>query len=286
MAPVARESEKMSSSPSPQIQALPPPALLPLTWPAAVVGLMFGVLMTYVPYEFRVASFRPLYPYVRMLGLTYLTGSIMLMGALLYPRAPRWLDVTGRLLLGAAMALYWWVLNVLPGSFTGIILYPVLFGGVVLEAWPAMRQRPVLRTFAALTGAAFGVAMLVVPERFPLSVYAHLAPFGPWWDCSSPCAAWACCCLPTGSTAGCRPCSWAGWRCPSPCSRTRWAGGFMAGRQRVCGAHPGLCRAGPGLATARASHGGVEAAARAGLRGAGAAAGAGRAGGVPGAERD
>ncbi|WNZ62487.1 hypothetical protein QEG98_01155 [Myxococcus sp. MxC21-1] len=179
MAPVARESAKMSSSPSPQIQALLPPAHLPLTWPAAVVGLMFGVLMTYVPYEFRVASFRPLYPYVRMLGLTYLTGSIMLMGALLYPRAPRWLDVTGRLLLGAAMALYWWVLNVLPGSFTGIVLYPVLFGGVVLEAWPAMRQRPVLRTFAALTGAAFGVAMLVVPERFPLSVYAHLAPLRP-----------------------------------------------------------------------------------------------------------
>ncbi|WIG94278.1 HAMP domain-containing protein [Myxococcus sp. SDU36] len=179
MAPLARESAKMSSSPSPQIQAPPAPALLPLTWPAAVVGLMFGVLMTYVPYEFRVASFRPLYPYVRLLGLTYLTGSIMLMGALLYPRAPRWLDVTGRLLLGAAMALYWWVLNVLPGSFTGIILYPVLFGGVVLEAWPAMRQRPVLRTFAALTSAAFGVAMLVVPERFPLSVYAHLAPLRP-----------------------------------------------------------------------------------------------------------
>ncbi|AKQ69888.1 Chemotaxis protein methyltransferase CheR [Myxococcus hansupus] len=169
----------MSSSPSPQIQASSPPSHLPLTWPAAVVGLMFGVLMTYVPYEFRVASFRPLYPYVRLLGVTYLAGSILLMGALLYPRAPRWLDALGRLLLGAAMALYWWVLNVLPGSFTGIILYPVLFGGVVLEAWPAMRQRPVLRTFSALTGAAFGVAMLVVPERFPLSVYAHLAPLRP-----------------------------------------------------------------------------------------------------------
>ncbi len=169
----------MSSSSSPQIQAQPLPPPLPLTWPAAVVGLMFGVLMTYVPYEFRVASFRPLYPYVRLLGVTYLAGSILLMGALLYPRAPRWLDVTGRLLLGAAMALYWWVLNVLPGSFTGILLYPVLFGGVVLEAWPSLRQRPVLRTFAALTGAAFGVAMLVIPERFPLSVYAHLSPLRP-----------------------------------------------------------------------------------------------------------
>jgi signal transduction histidine kinase/MFS family permease len=143
------------------------------------VGLLFGVMMSYVPYEFRMASFRPLYPYVRLLGLAYLAGSISLMGALLYPQAPRWLDRAGRLTLGAAMALYWWVLNVRPGSFTGIVLYPLLFGGVVLEAWPALRQRPMLRAFAALTGSAFGVAMLAAPERFPLSVYAHLAPLRP-----------------------------------------------------------------------------------------------------------
>ncbi|MFP2905080.1 hypothetical protein ACLESD_08495 [Pyxidicoccus sp. 3LFB2] len=171
----------MFSSLSPPIEAPapPPPSPLPLTWPAALVGLLFGVLMSYVPYEFRMAPFRPLYPYVRVLGLTYLAGSIALMCALLYPRAPRWLGLAGRLALGAAMALYWWVLNVLPGSFTGIILYPLLFGGMVLEAWPAMRQRPVLRAFVALTGAAFGVAMLAAPERFPVSIYAHLAPLRP-----------------------------------------------------------------------------------------------------------
>ncbi|QSQ21221.1 HAMP domain-containing protein [Pyxidicoccus parkwayensis] len=167
----------MFSSLSPQSEATAP--RLPLTWPAALVGLLFGVLMSYVPYEFRVASFRPLYPYVRVLGLTYLSGSISLMGALLYPNAPRWFDRSARFTLGAAMALYWWVLNVLPGSFTGIVLYPLLFGGMVLEAWPAMRRRPVLRAFVSLTGTAFGVAMLATPERFPLSVYAHLAPLRP-----------------------------------------------------------------------------------------------------------
>jgi two-component system OmpR family sensor kinase len=169
----------MFSSLSPQAKAPAPPYPLPLTWPAALVGLLFGVLMSYVPYEFRMASFRPLYPYVRVLGLAYLAGSISLMGALLYPHAPRWLDRGSRLTLGAAMALYWWVLNVLPGSLTGIVLYPLLFGGMVLEAWPAMRRRPVLRAFLSLTGTAFGVAMLAAPERFPLSVYAHLAPLRP-----------------------------------------------------------------------------------------------------------
>lgn len=169
----------MSSLPSSHPQAPAPGFPLPLTWPAALVGLLFGVLMSYVPYEFRMVSFRPLYPYVRLLGLTYLAGSISLMSALLYPQAPRWLDAAGRLTLGAAMALYWWVLNVRLGSFTGIVLYPLLFGGVVLEAWPAMRRRPMLRAFAALTGTAFGVAMLAAPERFPLSVYAHLAPLRP-----------------------------------------------------------------------------------------------------------
>jgi len=177
--PLARESGKMFSSLSPPTATPAPRAPLPLTWPAALVGLLFGVLMSYVPYEFRMAPFRPLYPYVRVLGLTYLTGSIFLMGALLYPRAPRWLGLVGRLTLGVAMVLYWWVLNVLPGSFTGIVLYPLLFGGMLVETWPAMRQRPVLRAFVGLTGTAFGVAMLATPERFPLAVYAHLAPLRP-----------------------------------------------------------------------------------------------------------
>ncbi|WP_246357537.1 sensor histidine kinase [Pyxidicoccus fallax] len=169
----------MSSSLFSQPEAPASPFPLPLTWPAALVGLIFGVMMTYVPYEFRMAPFRPLYPYVRLLGLTYLAGSISLMGAMLYPRSPRWLDVAGRLTLGSAMALYWWVLNVLPGSLTGIVLYPLLFGGLILEAWPAMRRRPMLRAFAALTGTTFGVALLAVPERFPVSVYAHLYPLRP-----------------------------------------------------------------------------------------------------------
>ena len=58
----------------PREQATTPP--LVLTWPAALIGLVFGVLMTYVPYEFRVASFRPLYPYVREMGITYLASSL------------------------------------------------------------------------------------------------------------------------------------------------------------------------------------------------------------------
>jgi signal transduction histidine kinase len=181
MGPATPESGKKMSPPPPARtpQAPASATLLPLTWPAALIGLLFGVLMTYVPYEFRVAAFRPLYPYVRLLGVVYLTGSIALMGALLYPRAPRWLDVGGRLLLGVAIALYWWVLNVLPGSLTGIVLYPLLFVGLLLEGIPALRQRAMLRGLAALTGTAFGVALLSVPERFPLSVYAHLAPLRP-----------------------------------------------------------------------------------------------------------
>ncbi|MCE9668681.1 sensor histidine kinase [Myxococcus stipitatus] len=181
MGPDTRESgKKMSAHPAPRsLQAAHPHTLLPVTWPVAFIGLMFGVLMTYVPYEFRMAAFRPLYPYVRVLGLIFLVGSISLLVALLYPRSPRWLDVGSRLLLCAAMALYWWVLNVIPGSLTGIVLYPLLFMGLLLEALPSMRHRPMLRGLSALIGSGFGVAMLSVPERFPLSVYAHLAPLRP-----------------------------------------------------------------------------------------------------------
>src|SRR4051812_48654754 len=103
----------MASTPppsTPREQAPTPP--LVLTWPASLIGLVFGVLMTYVPYEFRVVSFRPLYPYVREMGIIYLASSLAMMGALLYPHAPRWLDILGRAGFILTTAVYWWVLNV------------------------------------------------------------------------------------------------------------------------------------------------------------------------------
>jgi len=167
----------MASTPqpsTPSAQALTPP--LVLTWPASLIGLVFGVLMTYVPYEFRVASFRPLYPYVREMGIIYLASSLAMMGALLYPLAPRWLDILGRAGFILTTTVYWWVLNVLSGSFTGILLYPLLFIGLALEAFPSFRRRPVFRSFVALIGVGFGLAMMGAPERFPFAVYAHLSP--------------------------------------------------------------------------------------------------------------
>jgi signal transduction histidine kinase len=167
----------MASTPQPSTplaQAPTPP--LVLTWPAALIGLVFGVLMTYVPYEFRVASFRPLYPYVREMGIIYIASSLAMMGALLYPHAPRWLDILGRTGFILTAAVYWWVLNVLTGSFTGILLYPLLFIGLALEAHPSFRHWPVFRSFVALIGIGFGLAMVAAPERFPFAVYAHLSP--------------------------------------------------------------------------------------------------------------
>ncbi len=132
--------------------------------------------MTYVPYEFRVASFRPLYPYVREMGITYLASSLAMLGSLLYPRAPRWLDVLGRVGFIITTTAYWWVLNVLSGSFTGTILYPLLFIGLALEALPSFRRRPLFRGFVGIIGLCFGPPMIVAPERFPPAIYAYLSP--------------------------------------------------------------------------------------------------------------
>ncbi|MGZ3461617.1 MAG: histidine kinase, partial [Archangium sp.] len=149
---------------------------LPITWPAAVFGLLFGVAMTYAPYEFHAAYFRPLYPYVRTLGMAYLASSIVLMATMLYPHAPRWLDVLGRVTFGAVTSLYWWVLNVRTGGLTGAILYPLLLVGLALEAAPAWRRREVFRGVVALLGLCFGIIMLVAHQRFPAVFYAALAP--------------------------------------------------------------------------------------------------------------
>jgi signal transduction histidine kinase len=152
----------------------PPP--LALTWPAAVFGLLFGVAMTYAPYEFHAAYFRPLYPYVRAMGMAYLASSIVLMATMLFPHAPRWLDVMGRLGFAAVTTLYWWVLNVRTGGLTGALLYPLLLAGLALEASPTWRRREVFRGVVSLIALAFGVVMLAAGDRFPAVFYAALAP--------------------------------------------------------------------------------------------------------------
>lgn len=154
--------------------ARPPP--LPLTWPAALFGLIFGVAMTYAPYEFHAASFRPLYPYVRAMGLAYLASSIVLMATMLYPQAPRWLDVLGRIAFGAVTGLYWWVVNVGTGSLTGAILYPLLLTGLALETASTWRQREVFRGVVALLALCFGPLMMVANHRLPAVFYASLVP--------------------------------------------------------------------------------------------------------------
>ncbi|OJT21304.1 histidine kinase [Archangium sp. Cb G35] len=159
------------------MRAEPPrPSSLPLTWPAAVFGLIFGVAMTYVPYEFHAAYFRPLYPYVRAMGVAYLASSIVLMATMLYAQAPRWLDVLGRVGFGAVTGLYWWVLHVRTGGLTGAILYPLLLAGLALEASPSWRRREVFRGVVALISLAFGLLLLVARHRFPPVFYASVAP--------------------------------------------------------------------------------------------------------------
>jgi signal transduction histidine kinase len=166
---------RSSSEPGPEAEpARTPP--LPLTWPAALFGLIFGVAMTYAPYEFHAPSFRPLYPYVRAMGLAYLASSVVLLATLLYTHAPRWLDVLGRVGFGAVTGLYWWVLYVRTGSLTGAILYPLLLAGLALETSAAWRRREVLRGVVALTALCFGLILLGAHQHLPTVFYAALSP--------------------------------------------------------------------------------------------------------------
>ncbi|XXF78367.1 ATP-binding protein [Myxococcaceae bacterium GXIMD 01537] len=160
---------------APRTTEAPAPQLA-LSWPAALIGLLFGVLMTYVPYEFRVAAYRPLYPYVRHLGVAYLAGSIALLWALLYPRAPRAVDLVGRLVFTLATVPFWWVLTVRTSGLTGPVLYPLLLMGLWLEAVPPARRRPALRPLLGAAATAFGAAMLLAPEQFWPLIHLRLAP--------------------------------------------------------------------------------------------------------------
>ncbi|MFY0579758.1 hypothetical protein ACN28S_40845 [Cystobacter fuscus] len=57
-------------------------------WFAAAFGIVVGIAMVFVPYEFGAAMFQYIYPHIRLLGSLFLVGSAMMLVALMYPAGP------------------------------------------------------------------------------------------------------------------------------------------------------------------------------------------------------
>jgi hypothetical protein len=110
-------------------------------WVAAAFGLLTGVTMVYVPYEFGTSIFRHIYPYIRLMGTSFVVGSATMLVALLYPTWPAWIRGVGRALFLGTLALYWWKATVLGGVVTGVIVYPVMAVLLLIESLPRWRTR-------------------------------------------------------------------------------------------------------------------------------------------------
>jgi two-component system, OmpR family, sensor kinase len=152
------------------------PDRLRVTWVAALFGLLLGITMTYVPYEFQTAAFQQIYPHIRLIGFWFLVGSVATLLAKLYPRRLRWLDVLGRVCLIATISVYWWTVAVVPISRTGIVLYPIMVLCLALEGLPRWRGRGLFPFFVSLVSIAFGLIMLFLPGQFGVVTYSHLQP--------------------------------------------------------------------------------------------------------------
>jgi signal transduction histidine kinase len=143
-------------------------------WGATVFGLLVGITMVYVPYEFGASPFQFIYPHIRFLGTAFLAGSITLVATQLYPSWPAWIGWLGRVVLLAALAAYWWTVSILTGGTTGALLYPLMAAAVVLEGLPRWRHRGLFPAFVALVALAFGGLMLLDPIQFGPILYAAL----------------------------------------------------------------------------------------------------------------
>ncbi len=144
---------------------------LPTTWAAAFFGLLTGIMLVYFPYEFSAAVFRFIYEDARLLGTLFLTGSLLLGVAALYPEWPRGLDLAGRVVFLAATGAFWWNGAVANGAYTGIWCYLLLMGFVVWEA-----KRPSPRTFlhfTVLAAAGIGAVMVSGPPLLRSEIYRH-----------------------------------------------------------------------------------------------------------------
>ncbi|MBN8230582.1 sensor histidine kinase [Corallococcus macrosporus] len=148
-----------------------------MEWFAAAFGLVVGTTMVFVPYEFGAAIFQLIYPYVRPLGSLFLAGSVTMIASLLYPTWPGIVGWLGRALFLGAVAFYWWAATVLPRGATGLVLYPLLAGFLLLERAPRFQGRGLLSAFIACVALSFGGLMILAPSSF---IRYSLTAFGPF----------------------------------------------------------------------------------------------------------
>nr|AYM53672.1 sensor protein [Cystobacter fuscus] len=149
-------------------------------WFAAAFGIVVGIAMVFVPYEFGAAMFQYIYPHIRLLGSLFLVGSAMMLVALMYPAWPAFVGGMGRAFLLGAVAVYWWAAGVLPVSLTGFVLYLFLMVALVVERSTLRRGRGLLPVFIAALALCFGGVMVWVPQEFVRFAMAGLGPYVRW----------------------------------------------------------------------------------------------------------
>jgi len=145
-------------------------------WIAAAFGLLTGITMVYVPYEFGTSIFRLIYPHIRLLGTVFMAGSAAMLIALLYPAWPSWVGRLGRTFFLGALAVYWWGVTVLAGGITGTLIYPVMVAALIAEALPRWRTRGFFPEFLLATALGFGGFILMDPPLLGPSFYAAYRP--------------------------------------------------------------------------------------------------------------
>ncbi|WP_245919127.1 sensor histidine kinase [Melittangium boletus] len=140
-------------------------------WIAAAFGLLTGITMVYVPYEFGTSIFRLIYPHIRLLGTVFMAGSATMLVALLYPTWPAWVGWIGRTLFLGALAVYWWGVTVLAGGITGALVYPLMVTALIAEALPRWHTRGFFSEFLLTTALAFGGFIVMDPILLGPSFY-------------------------------------------------------------------------------------------------------------------
>lgn len=130
-----------------------------MTWTAAVVALLVGVAMVYLPYEFQASVFRGAYPYLRLLGLGFFFAGLGLAIGAAYPTSARWADLIGRATFLGVLGVYWWDVAVVSRSLAGMVFCPLLMICVAAEAHPRLRRGGLFPYFLAAVGVAFGVVI-------------------------------------------------------------------------------------------------------------------------------
>lgn len=152
----------------------------PMTTLCFAMAVVLALVMLYLPFQFYSLPLRYIYPYLRWIGLAYAASGLMIALSRFDVFPPRWVELGGKGLLIATLAVHSYLVAYKTGVVTGEFVYAVLLAVIALSALRPDWENALFLALYTVMPIGIGVLMTFRPGLFPAAVFGDLpATLGP-----------------------------------------------------------------------------------------------------------